>query len=99
MRIQNPLFHADMPDPDVIRVGTDFYMVSTTMFYMPAAPVLKSGDLQHWEIVSYICTEVSDNAVYRLENGRHAYGKGQWATIAPFFILRSCSCNQVRDLL
>ena len=43
MRIQNPLFHADMPDPDVIRVGTDFYMVSTTMFYMPAAPVLSQG--------------------------------------------------------
>lgn len=52
MKICNPLFQADMPDPDIIRVGNDFYMVSTTMFYMPAAPVLKSGDLQHWQIVS-----------------------------------------------
>ena len=77
MRIQNPLFHADMPDPDVIRVGTDFYMVSTTMFYMPAAPVLKSGDLQHWEIVSYICTEVSDNAVYRMADMHTERGSGR----------------------
>ena len=52
MKICNPLFQADMPDSDIIRVGNDFYMVSTTMFYMPAAPVLKSGDLQHWQIVS-----------------------------------------------
>lgn len=98
MRIQNPLFHADMPDPDVIRVGTDFYMVSTTMFYMPAAPVLKSGDLQHWEIVSYICTEVSDNAVYRLENGRHAYGKGQWATSLMFHEGRFYACFVCHDM-
>lgn len=98
MRIHNPLFHADMPDPDVIRVGTDFYMVSTTMFYMPAAPVLKSGDLQHWEIVSYICTEVADNAVYRLENGRHAYGKGQWATSLMFHEGRFYACFVCHDM-
>ena len=79
MKICNPLFQADMPDPDIIRVGNDFYMVSTTMFYMPAAPVLKSGDLQHWQIVSYICPNIADNDIYRLENGKNAYGKGQWA--------------------
>ncbi len=80
MKVQNPLFRTDMPDPDVLRVGSDFYMVSTTMFYMPAAPVLKSKDLVHWEIVSYICSCIADNDIYCLRNGRHAYAKGQWAT-------------------
>ena len=98
MRIQNPLFRADMPDPDVIRVGSDFYMVSTTMFYMPAAPILKSKDLQHWEIVSYICTEIEDNAIYRLEDGRHAYGKGQWATSLLHYKGRFYACFVCHDM-
>lgn len=80
MRAVNPIFHTDMPDPDIIRVKDTYYMVSTTMFYMPGAPILKSKDLCHWEIVSYIFDVLEDNEIYRLENGKHAYGKGQWAT-------------------
>ena len=31
----NPLISADFPDPDVIRVGDTYYMVTTTMFVFP----------------------------------------------------------------
>ena len=44
----NPILWADVPDPDVIRVGDTYYMVSTTMHLMPGAPVMKSKDLTHW---------------------------------------------------
>ena len=37
--IKNPMLWADCPDPDVIRVGDTFYLVSTTMHLMPGAPV------------------------------------------------------------
>lgn len=80
MIIQNPILSVDLPDPDVIRVGDTYYMVSTTMFVMPGGPILKSKDLCHWELVSYIFDIIEDNDIYRLENGKHAYGKGQWAT-------------------
>lgn len=80
MRVQNPIFKVDMPDPDVIRVGDTYYMVSTTMFFMPGGVVLKSRDLVHWEQVSYIFDKIADNDNYELRNGKHAYGKGQWAT-------------------
>ena len=36
----NPMIWADVPDPDVIRVGDTFYMVSTTMHLMPGAPIM-----------------------------------------------------------
>lgn len=98
MKICNPLFRADMPDPDIIRSGNDFYMVSTTMFYMPAAPVLKSGDLQHWQIVSYICRSIADNDIYRLENGKNAYGKGQWATSLMQYKGRFYACFVCHDM-
>ena len=35
----NPLLWGDWPDPDVIRVGDDFYMVSTSMHYVPGCPM------------------------------------------------------------
>ena len=76
----NPLTYTDIPDPDIIRVGEDYYMVSTTMYYCPGAPVMRSRDLVHWEIVSYIYDVIEDDDIYNLRDGKNAYGKGQWAT-------------------
>ena len=45
----NPLISADFPDPDAIRVGDTYYMVTTTMFIFPGVTVLKSNDLVNWE--------------------------------------------------
>ena len=45
----NPIVRADFPDPDVIRVGSTYYMVSTTMYHFPGATILKSEDLVNWE--------------------------------------------------
>ncbi len=76
----NPLTYTDIPDNDVIRVGDDYYMVSTTMYFCPGAPIMHSRDLVHWRIVSYIYDLLEDDDVYSLRGGRDAYGAGQWAT-------------------
>ncbi len=52
--IHNPMLWADVPDPDVIRVGDTYYLVSTTMHLMPGAPIMKSKDLKNWETVGYL---------------------------------------------
>ena len=78
-KIQNPMLWADVPDPDVIRVGDTFYLVSTTMHLMPGAPVMKSKDLKNWETVGYIFDRLTDSPKYDLQQGT-AYGRGQWAT-------------------
>ncbi len=70
---------ADVPDPDIIRVGDTFYLVSTTMHLMPGAPVMRSKDLKNWETVSYIFDKLTDSPKYDLKEGT-AYGRGQWAT-------------------
>ena len=75
----NPLMWADVPDPDVIRVGDDYYMVSTTMHLMPGCPVMHSRDLVNWEVISYVFDTLEDTPSYRLDGGT-VYGKGQWAT-------------------
>lgn len=68
-----------MPDMSVTRNGGDYYLISTTMHLMPGAPVMKSRDLVHWEIVSYVFDSLSDNPRYNLINGT-VYGRGQWAS-------------------
>ena len=60
-RIENPMLWADVPDPDVIRVGDTFYLVSTTMHLMPGAPVMASKDLKNWQTVGYIFDRLTDS--------------------------------------
>ncbi len=75
----NPVTYTDIPDNDVVRVGADYYMISTTMYFCPGAPIMHSRDLVHWRIVDYVYDCLEDDDVYNLRNGRNAYGKGQWA--------------------
>lgn len=77
--VTNPLIWADVPDPDVIRVGDYYYMVSTTMHLSPGVPVMRSTDLADWEIVSYVYDILEDNDKYNLTDGKNVYGKGSWA--------------------
>lgn len=78
-RMANPMLWADVPDPDVIRVGDWFYMVSTTMHLMPGAPIMRSRDLVNWETATYIFDRLTDSPKYDMQGGT-VYGRGQWAT-------------------
>ena len=75
----NPVLWSDCPDPDLIRVGEDFYLVTTTMHLMPGAPIMHSKDLVNWEIASYIFDRIEETPCYSMEGGT-VYGRGQWAT-------------------
>lgn len=83
-KITNPILPSDYPDPDVIRVEDTYYMVSTTMHFMPGAVILRSYDLGHWETVSHIYTELADTPAYHLEDESEAYGQGMWAPCIRF---------------
>jgi beta-xylosidase len=51
---RNPVLFADYSDPDVIRVGRDYYLVASSFHFSPGIPVLKSSDLVHWTIVGHV---------------------------------------------
>lgn len=75
----NPLFFDEFSDPDMIRVGEDFYLAGTTMHAMPGLVVLHSKDLVNWEFLSYCFDRLDMGDEFRLENGKEAYGQGIWA--------------------
>ena len=70
---------SDFPDPDVIRVGDTWYMISTTMYFLPGGVLLRSFDLLHWEVCGHVFERLEDNPAWRLEDGKNVYGKGMWA--------------------
>lgn len=74
MQYKNPVLFSDYSDPDVIRVGEDFYMVASSFNHVPAVPVLHSKNLVEWELVNYVLDKLPFerfNAV--------CHGAGAWA--------------------
>ncbi len=80
----NPILNADYPDISAVRVGSDYYMVSSTFVSFPSIPILHSKDLINWEIIGYVTSDLSGTGKsYDLTNTFNDYGHGCWApTIA-----------------
>lgn len=75
----NPLFYEEFSDPDLIRVGDDYYLTGTTMHTMPGLPVLHSRDLVNWTLLSYAAERLDIGPELRMEDERTFYGQGIWA--------------------
>ena len=75
----NPLFYDEFSDPDIIRVGDDYYLAGTTMHCTPGVVILHSKDLVNWKFKSYAFDRFNMGDEFKLENGREAYGQGIWA--------------------
>jgi beta-xylosidase len=76
---ENPIVRADVPDPDVIRVGDTYYMVSTTMHHFPGATIMKSQDMVNWEYCAQPLLQLASTDRYNLKNDQNAYAAGMWA--------------------
>lgn len=76
----NPLFYDEFSDPDILRVGDDYYLAGTTMHAVPGLVILHSKDLVNWENISYCFDrfDFADDAFY-LKNHKEIYGQGIWA--------------------
>ena len=71
----NPLFFDEFSDPDMIRVGSDYYLTGTTMHSMPGLPVLHCRDLVNWTFLSYAYL------------GWHTRMTGQFIAVRFFFAM------------
>ena len=76
----NPLFYDEFSDPDILRVGDDYYLAGTTMHTVPGLVILHSKDLVNWENVAY-CFDRFDfpEDRFALKNQEEIYGQGIWA--------------------
>jgi hypothetical protein len=71
----NPILPADFSDPDVIRVGDDFYLVASSFSRVPGLPVLHSRDLVHWRLAGHALDRLEPVDVFATPQP----GCGVWA--------------------
>ena len=76
----NPLFYDEFSDPDILRVGDDYYLAGTTMHAVPGLVILHSKDLVNWENISYCFDRFDfDDPAFSLKDHKEIYGQGIWA--------------------
>lgn len=71
---RNPVLYTDYSDPDVIRVGEDYYMTASSFCNSPGLPVLHSRDLVNWRVISYAVEKIMEPG-YEIPQ----HGHGVWA--------------------
>ncbi|MCJ8167031.1 glycoside hydrolase 43 family protein [Pontibacter sp. E15-1] len=72
---QNPILHADYSDPDVCRVGDDYYMTSSSFNATPGLQILHSKDLVNWQIIGSALTRNTPFDHF----AKPQHGNGVWA--------------------
>lgn len=76
----NPIIDADYSDPDVIRVGDDFYLTASSFNCVPGLPILHSKDLVNWRIIGHALPQLTPAGVF----ARPQHGNGVWAPAIRF---------------
>jgi beta-xylosidase len=80
----NPVLYADYPDPDIIRVGEDYFFVSSTFANSPGLVVLKSKDLVNWQHIGYVLDRLDGDPKFDLTGG-NMYRNGVFAPSIRYF--------------
>lgn len=76
---RNPVLHADYSDPDVVRVGEDFYLTASSFNCTPGLPILHSRDLVNWRLVNHALKALPDPRYEDVHPGH-----GVWAPSIRF---------------
>ncbi|MBE5833476.1 MAG: glycoside hydrolase [Butyrivibrio sp.] len=77
---RNPIRTGMFPDPSIVRVGEDYYMVNSSFIFFPCIPISHSRDLIHWEIIGHAITNPEWAGLDELEGGR-----GYWAPDISYY--------------
>ena len=77
---KNPVLYADYSDPDAIRVGDDFYLVSSSFSHVPGLPILHSKDLVNWTLLSHALPGLTPKDHFSTPRP----GEGVWAPAIRF---------------
>ena len=63
----NPILAGMYPDPSIVRVGNDFYLVNSTFAWYPGIPIFHSRDLIHWHQIGFVLNRPSQLDLHNLQ--------------------------------
>ncbi len=71
---RNPVIRGFHPDPSIVRVGEDYYLVNSSFVFFPGLPILHSRDLVNWETIGHAVEDLASSGLVGLPDGY-----GYWA--------------------
>ena len=71
----NPIIYADYSDPDVVRVGDDYYMTASSFNVAPGLPILHSKDMVNWKLINHALETQVPEETFNVPQ----HGNGVWA--------------------
>jgi alpha-N-arabinofuranosidase len=86
----NPILKGTYPDPSVVRVGGDYYLVNSTFGWFPGIPVFHSTDLVHWTQIANAIDRPGMLDFKRLGLSQAVFAPAITAHQGTFYILNTC---------
>jgi len=87
---RNPVLPGFYPDPSVVRVGADFFLVNSTFSWFPGIPVWRSRDLVHWQQVANAISRPTQLDFKRLDMSRGVFAPAISHHGGQFQIVNTC---------
>ena len=81
---KNPILPGDFSDPDVIRVGSDYYFITSTFQYSPGMAVLHSKDLVNWQYLGHCVADLTQLGPELNWDRMNRYNRGIYAGAIRF---------------
>ncbi|NLC50239.1 MAG: glycosyl hydrolase 43 family protein, partial [Bacteroidales bacterium] len=79
-KYKNPILFADYSDPDVCRVGKDYYMTASSFNCVPGLPILHSKDMINWQLIGHAIDRLEPESIF----SKPVHGGGVWAPSIRF---------------
>jgi xylan 1,4-beta-xylosidase len=86
----NPILQGFYPDPSMVRVGDDYYLVNSTFIYFPGIPVFHSRDLVNWKQIGNAIDRSSQLNFGKLNTSQGVYAPDITFHDGTFYIINTC---------
>ena len=86
----NPILQGFYPDPSIVRVGRDYYLVNSTFAWFPGMPIFHSRDLVHWTQIGNAIDRPGQLDLSKTNMGLGLYAPDISFHDGKFYILNTC---------
>lgn len=74
--LMNPILPGWNPDPSIVRVGSDYFIVTSSFEYFPGHPIYHSTDLVNWKLIGHGLNKPSQLSLFGTPSDAGAWGAG-----------------------
>ena len=87
---RNPVLPGFQPDPSIVKVGKDFYLVTSTFSWFPGLPIYHSTDLVNWRLIGHAIDRAGQVDFSRLGTNRGLFAPAIEHHGGKFWIVNTC---------